>query len=61
MLGFTIGAVVGLGFLMIDPSVLVGLNLAEKLFAILAIILIYGCFGSIADFILQFIQKMKNK
>jgi hypothetical protein len=61
MLGFTIGAIVGLLFLMIDSSVLVGLNIAEILFAIIWIIIIYGCFGAIADFILQFIQKMKNK
>ena len=61
MLGFIIGAVVGLLFLMIDSSVLVGLNIAEILFVIIWIIIIYGCFGAIVDFIIQIIQKIKIK
>ena len=61
MLGFIIGAVVGLLFLMIDSSVLVGLNIVEILFAIIWIIIIYGCFGAIVDFIIQFIQKLKRR
>lgn len=61
MFGFIIGAVVGLLFLMIDSSVLVGLNIAEILFVIIWIIIIYGCFGAIVDFIIQIIQKIKIK
>ena len=61
MLGFIIGAVVGLLFLMIDSSVLFGLNIVEILFAIIWIIIIYGCFGAIVDFIIQFIQKIKRR
>ena len=61
MLGFIIGAVVGLLFLMIDSSVLVGLNIVEIVFAIIWIIIIYGCFGAIVDFIIQFIQKIKRR
>ena len=61
MLGFIIGAVVGLLFLMIDSSVLVGLNIVEILFAIIWIIIIYGCFGAIVDFIIQFMQKLKRR
>ena len=61
MFGFIIGAVVGLLFLMIDSSVLVGLNIAEILFVIIWIIIIYGCFGAIVDFIIQLIQKIKIK
>ena len=61
MFGFVIGAVVGLLFLMIDSSVLVGLNIVEIVFAIIWIIIIYGCFGAIVDFIIQFIQKIKRR
>ena len=61
MLGFVIGAVVGLIFLMIDSSVLVGLNIAEILFVIIWIIIIYGCFGALMDFIIHIIQKIKIK
>ena len=61
MFGFIIGAVVGLLFLMIDSSILVGLNIAEILFVIIWIIIIYGCFGAIVDFIIQIIQKIKIK
>ncbi len=61
MFGFIIGAVVGLLFLMIDSSVLVGLNIAEILFVIIWIIIIYGCFGALMDFIIQIIQKIKIK
>ena len=61
MFGFIIGAVVGLLFLMIDSSVLVGLNIAEILFVIIWIIIIYGCFGALTDFIIQIIQKIKIK
>lgn len=59
MLGFIIGALVGLMFLLIDSSVLIGLNIVEIVFVILAIILIYGCFGFILDFILFMINKFK--
>jgi ABC-type antimicrobial peptide transport system permease subunit len=61
MLGFVTGTVVGLLFLMIDSSVLVGLNIAEILVAIIWIIIIYGCFGAIVDRIIQFIQKIKRR
>ena len=61
MFGFIIGAVVGLLFLMIDSSVLVGLNIVEIVIAITWIIIIYGCFGAIMDFIIQFIQKIKRR
>lgn len=61
MFGFIIGAVVGLLFLMIDSSVLVGLNIAEILFVIIWIIIIYGCFGALMDFIIQIIQKIKRR
>ena len=59
MLGFIIGALVGLMFLLVDSSVLVGLNIVEIIFVILGIILIYGCFGFILDFILFMISKFK--
>ena len=61
MFGFIIGAVVGLLFLMIDSSVLIGLNIVEIIFAIIWIIVIYGCFGALMDFIIQIIQKIKIK
>lgn len=61
MFGFIIGAVVGLLFLMIDSSVLIGLNIAEIIIAIIWIIIIYGCFGAIMDFVIQIIQKIKIK
>jgi len=61
MFGFIIGAVVGLLFLMIDSSVLIGLNIVEIIFAITWIIIIYGCFGALMDFIIQIIQKIKIK
>ena len=61
MFGFIIGAVVGLLFLMIDSSVLIGLNIAEIIFAIILIIIIYGCFGALMDFIIQIIQKIKRR
>ena len=61
MFGFIIGAVVGLLFLMIDSSVLIGLNIVEIIFAIIWIIIIYGCFGALMDFIIQLIQKIKRR
>lgn len=61
MFGFIIGAVVGLLFLMIDSSVLIGLNIVEIVIAIIWIIIIYGCFGALMDFIIQIIQKIKIK
>ena len=59
MLGFIIGALVGLLFLLVDSSVLVGLNIVEIIFTILGIILIYGCFGFILDFVLFLLSKFK--
>ena len=59
MLGFIIGALVGLMFLLVDSSVLVGLNIVETIFVILGIILIYGCFGFILDFVLFLLSKFK--
>lgn len=59
MLGFIIGALVGLMFLLVDSSVLVGLNIVEIVFAILGIIIIYGCFGFILDFVLFLLSKFK--
>ena len=61
MFGFIVGAVVGLLFLMIDSSVLIGLNIVEIIIAIIWIIIIYGCFGALMDFIIQIIQKIKIK
>ena len=61
MFGFTIGALVGLLFLMIDSSVLIGLNIVEIIFSIIWIIIVYGCFGTLVDFIIQIIQKIKIK
>ena len=61
MFGFIIGAVVGLLFLMIDSSVLIGLNIVEIVIAIIGIIIIYGCFGALMDFVIQIIQKIKIK
>ena len=61
MFGFIIGAVVGLLFLMIDSSVLIGLNIVEIIIAIIWIIIIYGCFGALIDFIIEIIQKIKIK
>ena len=51
MLGFIIGALVGLMFLLVDSSVLVGLNIVEIIFAIIWIMIIYGCFGPVAHII----------
>lgn len=59
MLGFIIGALVGLMFLLVDSSVLIGLNIVEIVIVIFGIILIYGCFGFIIDFILFMISKFK--
>lgn len=59
MLGFIIGALVGLMFLLVDSSVLVGLNIVEIIFVILGIIIIYGCFGFILDFVLFLLSKFK--
>lgn len=59
MLGFIIGALVGLMFLLVDSSVLVGLNIVEIIFTILGIIIIYGCFGFILDFVLSLLSKFK--
>ena len=59
MLGFIIGALVGLMFLLVDSSVLVGLNIVEIIFAIIWIMIIYGCFGFILDFVLFLLSKFK--
>jgi hypothetical protein len=59
MLGFTIGSVVGLLFLLIDPSVLEELNMFETIFSIIWIMLIYGCFGALVDFIIIIFNKFK--
>ena len=61
MFGFIIGSLVGLLFLMIDSSVLIGLNIVEIIFSIIWIIIVYGCFGALVDFIIQIIQKIKIK
>lgn len=61
MFGFIVGSLIGLLFLMIDSSVLIGLNIIEILFAIIWIIIVYGCFGALVDFIIQFIEKIKIK
>ena len=58
MLGFIIGSVVGLLFLMIDSSVLEGLNMFEIIFSIVWIMIIYGCFGALVDFIISIIKKI---
>ena len=60
MLGFIIGSVVGLLFLMIDPSVLEGLNMFEIIFSIVWIMIIYGCFGALVDFIISIIKKIRR-
>jgi hypothetical protein len=59
MLGFIIGSVVGLIFLMIDPSVLEGLNMFETVFSIVWVMIIYGCFGALVDFIITIFNKFK--
>lgn len=46
-------------FLLVDSSVLVGLNIVEIIFVILGIIIIYGCFGFILDFVLFLLSKFK--
>lgn len=61
MLGFIVGSVVGLLFLMIDSSVLEGLNMFETIFSIIWIMIIYGCFGALADFVLNIIKKLGGK
>ena len=61
MFGFIVGSLVGLLFLMIDSSVLVGLNIVEIIFSIIWIIIVYGCFGALVDVIIQIIQKIKIK
>ena len=60
MLGFIIGSVVGLLFLMIDSSVLEGLNMFEIIFSIVWIMIIYGCFGALVDFIISIIEKIRR-
>jgi hypothetical protein len=61
MLGFIVGSVVGLLFLMIDSSVLEGLNMLEIVFSIVWIMIIYGCFGALVDFIISIIKKLGGK
>lgn len=61
MLGFIVGSVVGLLFLLIDSSVLEGLNILEILFSIIWIMIIYGCFGALVDFIITIIKKLGGK
>ena len=61
MLGFIVGSVVGLLFLMIDSSVLEGLNMLEIIFSITWIMIIYGCFGALVDFIISIIKKLGGK
>ena len=60
MLGFIVGSVVGLLFLMIDSSVLEGLNMFEIIFSIIWIMIIYGCFGALVDFVLDIIKKIRR-
>ena len=60
MLGFIIGSVVGLLFLMIDSSVLEGLNMFGIIFSIVWIMIIYGCFGALVDFIISIIKKFRR-
>ena len=61
MLGFITGSLVGLLFLLIDSSVLEGLNMFEIIFSIIWIIIIYGCFGALVDYILRIIDKFKRR
>ena len=61
MLGFIVGSIVGLLFLLIDSSVLEGLNMLEILFSIIWIMIIYGCFGALVDFIITIIKKLGGK
>jgi hypothetical protein len=61
MLGFITGSLVGLLFLLIDSSVLEGLNMFEIIFSIIWITIIYGCFGMIVDYILRIIDKFKRR
>jgi hypothetical protein len=46
---------------MIDSSVLEGLNMFEILFSIIWIMIIYGCFGALVDFIISIIKKLGGK
>ena len=59
MLGFIIGVLVGIMFLLVNSSILIGLNIVETVFVIFGIILIYGCFGFIIDFMLFMLSKFK--
>jgi len=59
MLGFLIGVFVGICSLMVDHSVLLGLNTAEMICAIIIIMIVFGVFGALIDMILQIINKIK--
>ena len=61
MLGFIVGSVVGLLFLMIDSSVLEGLNMFEIIISITWIMIIYGCFGALVDLVLDIIKKLGGR
>ena len=56
MKGCIIGIIVGLGSLIINPTVLIGLCISESLAVILAIMIIWGYFGFIVEFIIDFIR-----
>lgn len=61
MAGFLIGTFIAICSLMVDSSVLDGFNAAEKICAVIIIILVFGIFGVILDMILQLISKIKIK
>lgn len=57
MKGCVIGIITGLGSLIIDASVLTNLNILESICVILAIMIIWGYFGFIIDFIIETTRK----
>lgn len=57
MKGCIIGIIVGLGSLIINPTVLIDLCIIESLAVILAIMIIWGYFGFIVEFMIDSIRK----
>ena len=60
-MGFVIGVIVGTGTILYNYSVLNSLNVAEMICTVLWIMVIYGCFGALVDFILNIIKKLGGK
>ena len=64
-MGFIIGAIVGIGTILCNYSVLNGLNVAEMICTVLWIMVIWGIFGILSEWILKTINYIytviKNK